>query len=116
MSVHKHNIMLSYKIDMGSNGNIMPLHVYKKLFPNITNEQLAKTKDKSVLLKTYNKTTITQLVPRNGQALLGMPDTDVLNIIKINIDSIGAEDARDSEWYANMDNVLESDLKQGSDS
>ena len=47
------------------------------------------------------------VVPRNGQALLGMPDTDVLNIIKINIDSIGAEDAGDSKWCANMYTVQE---------
>ena len=37
------------------------------------------------------------VVPMNGQALLGMPDSDRLNIIKINIDSIGAVDIRDSE-------------------
>ena len=76
----------------------------------------------------YNKTTITQLrmrtitvehnnekicrffvVPRNGQALLGMPDTDALNIIKINIDSIGAEDGRDSKSCANMHTACESE-------
>ena len=34
------------------------------------------------------------VVPVNGQALLGMPDTDTLNIIKRNIHSIGAEDLR----------------------
>ena len=53
--------MVPYKIDTGSDGNIMPLHMYKKLFPNITNVQLSTTKNKNVLLKTYNKTTITQL-------------------------------------------------------
>ena len=31
------------------------------------------------------------VVPRNGQALLSMPDIDALNIIKINIHAIGAE-------------------------
>ena len=86
-------------------------------FPKVTNEQLATTKNKNILLKMYNKTTITQLgtcrvevdhknnkekcrffaVPGSGQALLGMPDTDVLNIIKINIHSIGAEQARGSD-------------------
>ena len=91
--------------------------MYKKLFPNITNEQLAATKNIKVQLWMYNQTTITQLgmctllvehknnkkkcrflvVPRNGQVLLGMSDTDTLNIININIDSIGAKDARDSE-------------------
>ena len=45
------------------------------------------------------------VVPGNGQALLGIPDTDTLNIIKINIHSIGAEDARDGEWCTNMHNV-----------
>ena len=39
----------------------MPLHIYKKLFPIITTEQLAATKNESVQLKMYNKTTITQL-------------------------------------------------------
>ena len=64
------------------------------------------------MLKTYNKRTITQLgtckviiehknnrirwqffvVPGNGQALLGMPDKDALQIININIDSIDTDD------------------------
>ena len=35
------------------------------------------------------------VVPRNGQVLLAMPDMGALNIIKINVDSIGAEDAGD---------------------
>ena len=33
------------------------------------------------------------VVPRNGQALLGMPDIDMPNIININIHSIGTEQA-----------------------
>ena len=44
-------------------------------------------------------------VPGNGQALLGMPDTDMLNIILINIHAIGAEDARDSNQYTNMHTI-----------
>ena len=53
------------------------------------------------------------VVPRDGHALLSMPDTDVLNIIKINIDSIGAEDARDSDkWCTNMHTVWGSEPKQ----
>ena len=53
--------MVLYKIDMGSDNNIMPLHIYKKLFPKITNELLATTRNKNILLKTYNRTIITQL-------------------------------------------------------
>ena len=67
----------------------------------------------------YNKTTITQLgtfaveiehnnkhkmckffvVPGNGQVLLGMPDIDTLNIIKINIHSIGTEHSGGNDNY-----------------
>ena len=58
MSVGQSNIMVSYERDTGSDGNIMPLNMYKKLFPSITNEQLVATKNKNGLLKIYNKTTI----------------------------------------------------------
>ena len=61
MSTGKNNIMVSYKIDTDTVGNIMPMHMYKKLFLNITNEQITKTKNKNGLLKMYNRTTITQL-------------------------------------------------------
>ena len=91
----------------------MPEYTFKKVLLETTNEQLAPTKNKYVILKTYNKTTVTQLgictiliehkynkkkcrffvVPGNGQVLLGMPDTDALNIINMNIHSIGAENA-----------------------
>ena len=60
MSAGQSNLMVPYKIETGINDNIMPLHMYKKLFPNITNEQLTTTKNKIVLLKMYNKTTITK--------------------------------------------------------
>ena len=43
-SAGPNNIIVPYKVDTGSNGNIMPLHIYKKLFPKITNEPLAATK------------------------------------------------------------------------
>ena len=55
-------------------------------------------------------------MPRNRQVLLGMPDTDMLNIIKINIDSVGAEDAQDSKSCANMYTAQESEPKQETDS
>ena len=46
----------------------------------------------------------------------GMPGTDVLNIIKINIDSIGAEDARDSKSHANIHTAWENEPKQETNS
>ena len=47
--------MVPYKIDTDSNDYIMPLYMYKKLFPYIINEQLAASKNKNVLLKHITK-------------------------------------------------------------
>ena len=52
--------MVPYKGDMGSDGNIMPLYIYKKLFLRVTIEQLAATRDKYMKLKMYNQITVTQ--------------------------------------------------------
>ena len=92
------NIVIPYKIDMGSKGNVMPWHIFKRLFKNVTEDELKKTIKGHIKLRTYNKAVITQLgtcavminfknikkrcmffvVPRNGQALLGMLDTAAL--------------------------------------
>ena len=56
------------------------------------------------------------VVPGNGQVILGMSDTDVLNILKININLIGAEDARDSDKQCvNTHTVQGSEPKQETD-
>ena len=108
MSSHQVSIIIPYKVDTGSDGNIMPLHLYKKLLPRATKEQLVATKNKIIQLKMYNKTAISQLGickvkiqhgnaqkmckffvdPGNGQALLGMPDINMLNIINLNFNTI----------------------------
>ena len=44
-----------------------------------------------IKLKNVKKHYVFSVVPGNGQALLGMPDTAALNIIDLNIDSIQAE-------------------------
>ena len=41
--------------------------------------------------KNFKKECVFFVVPGNGQALLGLPDTAVLNIINLNIDSIQKE-------------------------
>ena len=76
----------------------------------MSKEQLKRSVKGNIKLKTYNGMHIMQLgmcavhiklknikkryvflvAPGNGQALLGMPDTVVLNIINLNIDSIQA--------------------------
>ena len=85
----------------------------------------------SSIQKMYNKTTITQLgtcqvvikhknnkkscqffvVPGDGQALLGLPDTDVLNIININIDSIDAEVVKNKECHVNTKTLQRSNAE-----
>ena len=120
-SSDQNSIIVPYKIDTGRNGNIMPEHIFKKSVTKDYKEAVGYNKNKHVILKTYNKTTITQLgtctvlvehknnktkcrfivVPRNGKALFGMPGTGKLKIINTNIHSIGVEDAGDSEWCAN---------------
>ena len=60
LSSNKIIIMVPYKVDMGSDGNIMPLCIYKKLIPRATIEQLVATRDTNIKLKMYNPTTITQ--------------------------------------------------------
>ena len=40
MPVGKTTTDIPYKIDTGSEGNIMPLYIFKKLFENMPEEQL----------------------------------------------------------------------------
>ena len=40
MQAGKNIIEIPYKINMGSEGNIMPSYIFKKLFKNMTEEQL----------------------------------------------------------------------------
>ena len=42
-SSNKVVITVPYKADTGSDGNIMPLYIYKKFFPKTTIQQLAVT-------------------------------------------------------------------------
>ena len=53
-SSHKVIITVPYKVDTGTNGNKMPLHIHKKLFPRATKEQLAAARNTNIKLKTYN--------------------------------------------------------------
>ena len=62
MQVGKTTIEVPYKIDTGSEGNLMPLYIYsKKMFKNMLEEQLKGSIKSNVKFKTYNRTHITQL-------------------------------------------------------
>ena len=111
MQVGKTVTEIPYKIDTGSEGNIMPLYIFKKLFKDMPEEQLRNSIKSNIKLKMYDRTHITQLgtctvtikfknskkhcvffvVPGNGQVLLGMPDIAALKTLNLNIDSIWAE-------------------------
>ena len=54
-SSRQNNAIISYKIDTGSNRNIMPMpmliHVFIILFLRVTKEKLAATENKGIVLK-----------------------------------------------------------------
>ena len=108
MQVGETALEIPYKINTGSEGNLMPLYIFQKLFQNMSKEQLKRSVKGNIKVKTYNGMHIRQLgtcmvhikfknvkkrciffvVPGNGQALLEMPHMTVLNIINLNIDTI----------------------------
>ena len=55
-------LKIPYKIDTSSEGNLMPLYIFKMLFRNKSVEQLKRSIKSNIKLKTYNGTQIEQLV------------------------------------------------------
>ena len=47
------SIIVPYKVDTGSDGHIMPLHLYKSLFPRAIKEQWVATKNKKIQLNNW---------------------------------------------------------------
>ena len=43
MHMGDNKLTVPYKIDTGSNGNIMPWYIFKKLFPRVTEAELEKS-------------------------------------------------------------------------
>ena len=52
---------IPYKIDTGSEGNLMSLYIFQKLFANMSKEQLKRLVKGNIKLKNYNGTHIMQL-------------------------------------------------------
>ena len=52
---------ITYRIDTGNDGTVMPLNIFKILFPNTAIDQLNWTKDRGIVLRIYSKTSISQL-------------------------------------------------------
>ena len=99
----------------------------------MTKEQLVAIRNVNVPLKTYNRTTITQLgickvkiehnnkhkicyffvVPGNGQALLSMLDIKTLDILTINCNTIETQEAdRANKYSSNIANCQDSRCEQ----
>ena len=96
-----------FKIDMGVDGNLMPITMFMKLYPKTILETLAKTIDKGITLYTYNNTPIKQYgtcsvkvsfkekqkickfyVVEHAAAILGVSDSEKLGLVKVNFDVI----------------------------
>ena len=52
MQVGKTTLEVPYKIDTGSEGNLMPLYIFKRLFKNMSEEQLKGSVKGNIKLKT----------------------------------------------------------------
>ena len=50
-----------FKVDSGVSGNLLPLCLYRKIFPNVTQTELERSIDHRVQLLVYNKKVIKQL-------------------------------------------------------
>ena len=54
-------MIMPYKIDTDNDENIMLIHISRILIPKATKEQLVAAKNRSIVLKAYEKTIIQQL-------------------------------------------------------
>ena len=96
-----------FKVDMGADGNLMPITMFMKLYPKISLETLTKTIDKVIMLYAYNNTPIKQYgtcsvkvsfkdkqkickfyVVKHATAILGISDSKKLDLVKVNFDVI----------------------------
>ena len=51
-----------FKVDSGASGNLLPLCLYRKIFPNVTQTELERSIGHRVQLLAYNKKVIKQLI------------------------------------------------------
>ena len=94
-----------FKVDMGADGNLMPITMFTKLYQKISLETLAKTIDKGITLFAYNNTPIKQYgtcsvkvtfkgkqeickfyIVEHSTAILGVSDSKKLGLVKVNFD------------------------------
>ena len=88
-----------YKIDIESDGNVIPTRMYKVLFQQTNISELKKSLKGKIMFHAYNNLCILQIgicrvafinkvtfyiLPGNRSALLGMPDCEYLQLLSIN--------------------------------
>ena len=98
---------LRFKLDSGAHGNLMPISMFKSLFPGLPHDVLRKSIDKRVTLVAYNKQEIKQLGqccinvsnPSTGKSktckffvvgdrcnpIIGLHDSIALNLLSVNV-------------------------------
>ena len=122
--------MVPYKVDIGNDRSIMCLHIYKRVLPSATVDDLAAVKGAKIKLRIYNHTSIRQFgrckvkIENNNKmyflcsswrqrGIVGMPDIELLNIVNINCNTIGAEkDEKGTNCNANKDSTIDSGSEQ----
>ena len=96
-----------FKVDTGTDGNIMPITMFFNLFPKISLDTLEKTSEQSVNLYAYNNTPLKQLgmcsvkisfkkqssickfyVVEHNTAIVGIHDSEKLCLVNVNFDVI----------------------------
>ena len=122
----QNRVAIAYKIDTGSDWNLMPFQICKMLFLRSTMADLNATIDRSILLKTYNQSNIEQLsrcsvkirhydkcvncrffvVTCNGSALLEIPYIELSSIIRVMCETIGN---KANSWQCDAQHRLAAD-------
>ena len=92
----------TFKVDTGADGNLMPITMFSKLFPQVSLDTLSKMIEKGVTLFTYNNTPIKQygtcslklsfkrstickfFVVKHEMAIVGISDSEKLKLVKVN--------------------------------
>ena len=97
----------TFKIDTGADGNLMPITMFTKLFPQVSLDTLSRMIEKGVTLFAYNNTPIKQygtcsiilsfkgksfickfFIVKHETAIVGINDSEKLKLVKVNSDMI----------------------------
>ena len=96
-----------FKIDTGADGNLMPISMFSRLFPQVSLDALSRTVNKSVTLYAYNDTEIRPFgtcsvklnfkgkshvckffVVQHKTAIIGITDSEKLGLVQVHFDMV----------------------------